>query len=268
VAQKLVTYIFADFAARRELVHTWVYHEYVASPATRYPQLIEALLRALRALDPSNRAFNALIVEIPILPEEVWTMMCDYSTSRERVTLGLSTLRDLVVWRPPARKKYVPLPPVSLSLLTTSFRGLSLLLDYTHHEDDAIRSPAIRLVANQLYPLPALTQDIVDHACEMLRSLAPARSDSEMPDAELAQDAEMQEADLKIKTEPGTDGEKRTENGERKAQESEDKKEGDGDKGEEKPGNEPQELFTEPQIQRKLFLYFALCTKKHDLLFG
>lgn len=106
VVQKLITYAFSDFNACRELLHTWIYHEFLASPTVRYPQLIEALLTALRTLEPTNRAFNALIVEIPVIPEEVWTMMCEYSTSRDRVTLGLSTLRDLVVWRPPVRERY------------------------------------------------------------------------------------------------------------------------------------------------------------------
>jgi symplekin len=105
MAQKLVTYVISDFGSRRELVHTWVYHEFISSPDKRYPQLVEALLAALRTLEPSNRAFNALIVEMPRLPEEVWTMMCEYSISRDRVTLGLSTLRDLVVWRPPLRDR-------------------------------------------------------------------------------------------------------------------------------------------------------------------
>ena len=107
MAQKLVTYVIADFTTRRELVHTWVYHEFISSPEKRYPQLVDALLAALRTLDPANRAFNALIVEMPRLPEEVWTMMCEYSTSHDRVTLGLSTLRDLVVWRPPLRDRFL-----------------------------------------------------------------------------------------------------------------------------------------------------------------
>ena len=98
----------------------------------------------------------------------------------------------------------------------------------------------------------------------MLRSLAPARieQDADMRDPD--QDVEMRET--KIKAEP-TDEEKSGEakaNGEKK-EDSEDKKiDGDGDK----PIRDVQEMFSEGQIQRKLFLYFALCTKKHDLLTG
>lgn len=105
MAQRLITYILADFPARREVAHTWITHEFLASPDDRYPQLLLAMLRTLQANDPTNRAFNSLIVEVPDLPEEVWDMMREYSTAVDRVTLGLSTLRDLVVWRPPVRDR-------------------------------------------------------------------------------------------------------------------------------------------------------------------
>lgn len=125
------------------------------------------------------------------------------------------------------------------------YSGLNLLLDYTHHEDENIRSPAIRLVANQLYPLPALTQFIVEHAVSQLNSIATAPKDS---------DVAMEESTepVKIKAEPSEEG-KPDENG------AEGKKEGEADE---------KEIFTEGEIQRKLFLYFALCTKKHELLTG
>ena len=90
----------------------------------------------------------------------------------------------------------------------------------------------------------------------MLRTLARAEQDIDMRDAD-------QDGDAKIKPEPIDEGkaDEGKENGERK---DEDKKMEDG----EKASKEPQEMFTDAQIQRKLFLYFALSTKKHDLLAG
>jgi hypothetical protein len=107
-------------------------------------------------------------------------------------------------------------------------------------------------------------QAIVDYAIAMLRSLAPPRTEQ---DGE--KDVEMRDADqdteVKVKAELNEEKEKSDElkeNGQKK--DHEDKTTEDG----EKVIREPQEMFTEGQIQRKLFLYFALCTKKHDLLAG
>lgn len=131
--------------------------------------------------------------------------------------------------------------------------GLNLLLEYTHHEDENIRSPAIRLVANQLYPLPALTQAIVEHASAQLSSVATTDGEKDADN-----DVTMQDGDsVKIKSEPTSEESKSDENG------AEGKKE-----GEEDAEKEAKEVFAEAEIQRKLFLYFALCTKKHELLTG
>lgn len=94
------------------------------------------------------------------------------------------------------------------------------------------------------------------HAITMLRTLSPARTeqDAEMRDAD-------QDTDMKIKAEPSDEDKAESKaNGEKK-EESDEKKD-------EEKLREPQEMFSEGQIQRKLFLYFALCTKKHDLLTG
>ncbi len=108
-----------------------------------------------------------------------------------------------------------------------------MLLEYTNHEEEVVRSPAIRLVANQLYPLQALTESVLEYAFSMLQSLVSTNppEDNKLDEGKadkLKEDTEMTE-DAPEKSTGARD-------------------------------------VSEAVIQRKLFLYFALCTKKHELL--
>lgn len=71
------------------------------------------------------------------------------------VTLGLSTLRDIILYR------------------TEDFeQALDILLYYTQFEVEAIRSPAIRLVTNKLFGnKEELTQKIETFGISSLHSL-------------------------------------------------------------------------------------------------
>ena len=71
----------------------------------------------------------------------------------EQRTLGLIALRDIIMNRPQERDVC-----------------LALVLRCTVHADDALRSKAIRMVVNQLHPLPYCGQQIDSFATERLQS--------------------------------------------------------------------------------------------------
>ncbi|XP_004349446.2 hypothetical protein CAOG_02696 [Capsaspora owczarzaki ATCC 30864] len=140
----MVEYIVENVRARMELAFGWLCHEYLGGggplaarlrgrlpgrglkrPAVddnssdaegitltravplprRYTRCLMALLHALREkLDVRDRLFTRIVIEAPAFTPEVLDLVLEYCTDSERSMLGLSTLHDLVLYRPPLRK--------------------------------------------------------------------------------------------------------------------------------------------------------------------
>jgi exodeoxyribonuclease V gamma subunit len=81
------------------------------------------------------------------------------AASMEQCTLGLITLRDVVMHRQAERTAC-----------------LTLVLRCTVHADDVLRGKAIRMVVNQLHPLPFAAPEIESFASERLESVAQLNS--------------------------------------------------------------------------------------------
>ena len=111
-----------------------------------------------------DRALPQLFVDAPALPAAAlgvleWLVgLADEASaepaSLEQRTLGLITLRDIVMHRAPERAAC-----------------LQLVLRCTVHSDDALRSKAIRMVINQLHPLPFCVPDVEQYASDRLASV-------------------------------------------------------------------------------------------------
>jgi hypothetical protein len=256
---RLLTYIVADLQANKELAQSWLCQEYAASRDSRYPHIFSLLVQQLKdqPWDPKDKSLSELIVELPALLDSVWDLLCDYTTSNQenshKVTLGLSALRDLTVWRPQERA-----------------RALTLLLSYTHHEDEHVRSPAVRLVANQLYPLPALTQSIEENALEAVRTLTtvqiatPDGKDAGKEDGKDAGKEDGKDAgkeDGKDEAKDGMTDSAPTDGASDVPIKAEDIKMEDAD-----TAAAPTITWTEEQLQHHMHLFFALSTKNHELL--
>ena len=126
-----------------------------------------------------DRALPLLFVDAPVLPaaaleELAWLVGLTEQagaepTSLEQRTLGLITLRDVVMHRQQERAAC-----------------LALVLRCTVHSDDALRGKSIRMVVNQLHPLPFAARDIEHFASERLDSLAQLTADEAAMDDEAA----------------------------------------------------------------------------------
>ncbi|KAF2072163.1 hypothetical protein CYY_006522 [Polysphondylium violaceum] len=158
----------------------------------------------------------------------------------EWITLGLSTLRDLVFWRPTVRSKC-----------------LTYLLDFAVHLDDDLRMPSIRLVTNQLYCKSALAETIQLFAKSQILDLTAFNQDSilSQEDAPVAKPKEI-DASAQDQLESPKDQEMM---------------------GQEQPvdiDEENQDILNQLKkeskiikyIERKLFLFYSLCTKNHSLI--
>ncbi|KAJ4850033.1 hypothetical protein Tsubulata_040849 [Turnera subulata] len=214
--------------------------------ASVYDMFLLTVAQTLRdSFPPSDKSLSRLLGEAPYLPKSVLDLLESLccpgnidkgekeSQSGDRVTQGLSTVWSLILQRPPIREVC-----------------LKIALQSAVHQLEEVRMKAIRLVANKLYPLASIAQQIEVFAKETLLSIAN-------DDAIQSQDNEGSTLELQK----------------------------DSDLG--KPENEHQSTsaiskdvssttlqsstsqtvssLSIPEAQRCLSLYFALCTKKHSL---
>lgn len=55
------------------------------------------------ALDPKDRTFARFLMDVPELTTQSLAVVQEYCHSEERMPLGISTLRDMVLYRPAVR---------------------------------------------------------------------------------------------------------------------------------------------------------------------
>ncbi|KAH0895429.1 hypothetical protein HID58_044997 [Brassica napus] len=191
--------------------------------ASAYESFLVAVAEALRdSFPPSDKSLSKLLGDSPFLPKSVLKLLesfcCPESgdkvekdlPSGDRVTQGLSAVWSLILTRPGIRNDC-----------------LKIALQSAVHPLEEIRMKAIRLVANKLYSLSFITQQIEEFAKDKLFSVVSCIS-SERGGAEtLSKDC------VKPVSGEGMDS--------------------------------SLEATSVTEAQRCLSLYFALCTKKHAL---
>lgn len=140
----------------------------------------ETLSRLLKSLESSplfgtaaaasssrQNLYSRFLLDIPLLTPAVFQSIdgCVYDPARS--VIGLSTLRDLILYRPPVRAQ-----------------SLDLLLSYTWKPDQAkLRNQSIRLVVNHLFtPNAHLRAPIIDHAHHLLDALALPQTLEDLPE--------------------------------------------------------------------------------------
>lgn len=154
-----------------------------ANGGAAYDALLEAAAKGLlERLPPTSRALPRVLMEAPALPASIFKLLkslcaggeADRQSGGERSTLGLSTLRDLVLHRPPVRQ-----------------RCLMVCLEAAVGTDDAVRSKAIRLISNKLFPEEHLVGIIEAFA---LQAMADASKKGAAPDVGAEESEEAAEA--------------------------------------------------------------------------
>ncbi|KAL6520910.1 hypothetical protein OROGR_017479 [Orobanche gracilis] len=191
-------------------------------------QVAETLMVSFPA---SDKSLSRLLGEVPYLPKSIFEMLehlCSPGTSDnddkelhggDRVTQGLSTVWSLMLLRPPIRDAC-----------------LKIALKSTVHHLEEVRMKAIRLVANKLYPLSSISEEIEAFAKQTLLLVL-------CDDQNLKKQADGTHAGLGDKI---PSKEISPENHQSSA-------------------SEHISSSTLAEVQRCMSLYFALCTKKHSL---
>ncbi|OWM81734.1 uncharacterized protein LOC116195754 [Punica granatum] len=212
--------------------------------ASAYEMLLLNVAEALRDSFPaSDKSLSRLLSEVPYLPESILKLLeqlCspdhagkpEESQSGDRVTQGLSAVWSLILLRPPMCDAC-----------------LKIALQSTIHPLEEVRMKAIRLVANKLYPLSSISQQIEDFAKDTLlsvtSSVASDKVENERSHAESLKDSVIER------------GPEEHLIGDSSAK--------DVSSDTHQSSNIESLSNAVSEAHRCMSLYFALCTKKHAL---
>ncbi|KAI4331577.1 hypothetical protein MLD38_029754 [Melastoma candidum] len=207
-----------------------------------YETLLYNVAEAIKdAFLPSDKSLGKLLGEAPYLPQQVFKLLealcCPVTLDKpeesqigDRVTQGLSAVWGLILLRPPLRDSC-----------------LNIALQSAVHGSEEVRMKAIRLVANKLYPLAFLTQKIEDFAKDMLFSVANDSTPDDMMQ-EVSSAESLKNPLLEKPSDERTTVEAITEENSSDANQS-----------------SAAENMSISEVQRRMSLFFALCTKRHSL---
>ncbi|GAB2262628.1 hypothetical protein Droror1_Dr00003625 [Drosera rotundifolia] len=223
-----------------------------------YDMFLLKVAEAVRDSFPaSDKSLSRLLGEVPYLPKSTFELLqclCSPTESindekelhgGDRVTQGLTVVWNLIMLRPALRDGL-----------------LKIALQSAVHHMEEVRQKAIRLVANKLYPLSPLSQQIEEFAEEMLRN---AVIDTKIVDAAdgAKSSGEVQKVQFLDKSDEhlSLNSEVTEQSKEQPLMEVQSKDNVDG-----AASDTSNSSIHVSEAWRCMSLYFALCTKKHSLL--
>ncbi|KMZ75469.1 putative Symplekin [Zostera marina] len=202
--------------------------------ASDYDKFLLTVAESLLELFPSSdKSLSRLLCEVPYLPKSVLKLLenlcCPKSNENIKKDFqgGDRVTQGLIaVW-----SLILHRPPNRETCLKI------VLQSATHHSEE-IRMKAIRLVANKLFPMSSIAQKIEDFANEMLLAAVNELFESEVTGTDDSTVGSHKDA--------GIEKENKTSANEISC--------------------DTVHLTSITEVQRRMSLYFALCTKKHSLL--
>ncbi|KAF2323897.1 hypothetical protein GH714_003802 [Hevea brasiliensis] len=196
----------------------------------------------------SDKSFSRLLGEVPVLPESALTLLDDLCyrdvldshgkevRDGERVTQGLGAVWGLILGRPNNRQAC-----------------LDIALKCAVHSQDDIRAKAIRLVANKLYQLNYIADNIEQFATKMILSAVDQRTS----DTELSQSGSTDQREGEVGSqETSVSGSQLSDTGNCETNTAR------GAQGVVQSAS----TMSLSEAQRLVSLFFALCTQKPTLL--
>lgn len=246
-------HVVSDYQQQKghELVLHVLYHLYALADyssvdssscsATLYEQFLLAVANSLLdTLPATDKSLSRLFGEVPFLPDSALKLLENLCYSDvfdsngielrdvERVTQGLGAVWSLILGRPNNREAC-----------------LGIALKCAVHSQDDIRGKAIRLVANKLFQLSYITESIEQYARSMLLSAVDQR-------------ASQTQSSQPRSTTQGTEGEDNSQLSEAGTS--------DIDTKNAESVTQSASSVSSAEAQRLISLFFALCTKKPNLL--
>ncbi|KAJ3505780.1 hypothetical protein NLJ89_g7237 [Agrocybe chaxingu] len=165
--QTLCEYIIADFPARVRLATTWMneewYNDQIRQIQERdwrpnYETWLNQIMASYQTiLDGKDKTFARFLLDLPSIPTDVLDLLrdlCTDNSSSDRMQVGFTTLRGIVIQRPSLRME-----------------AISVLLELTTHPEKRIRGAAINTVRHWVPHTPPMDGMVRDFALQMLRKL-------------------------------------------------------------------------------------------------
>ncbi|KAF8661382.1 hypothetical protein AX16_001475 [Volvariella volvacea WC 439] len=162
----LCNYIMDDFPSRVRLATTWMneewYNDQIRAGEKGWQPNYETWLNQIVAsyqtlFDGKDRTFSRFLLDLPTIPSDVLGLLrelCIDSTSSDRMQVGFTTLRGLVIQRPSLRAD-----------------ALTVLLELTTHPEKKTRMAAINTVKLWVPHTQPMSSTIQEFALQMLRKL-------------------------------------------------------------------------------------------------
>ncbi|KIK09035.1 hypothetical protein K443DRAFT_672073 [Laccaria amethystina LaAM-08-1] len=165
--QTLCDYIMTDFPSRIRLATTWMNEEWYNDRIrcekdpdwrTNYDTWLNQIVASYQTLlDGKDRTFSRFLLDLPTIPSDVLGLLrdlCVDSSSPDRIQVGFTTLRGLVIQRPSLRDD-----------------ALKILLELTTHPERKTRGAAINTVKLWVPNIQPMDMMIRTFALQMLRKL-------------------------------------------------------------------------------------------------
>lgn len=178
----LQEFIQEEIRSRYDLLMSWLYQEYASSEGEgmhedselrqSYSDCLLNLMDGLYSkLDPKDKLFTRILLDIPALTDGAVMAVRMYCEDLERLQVGFSTLRELILKRPATQEQL-----------------LQTLLELTTNEKEQVRVQAIHS-AKKLHTRPELAESIEKYALSSLQQLLadhPPAPEGLDPDIEVA----------------------------------------------------------------------------------
>ncbi|XP_066025867.1 symplekin [Pocillopora verrucosa] len=178
----LQEFIQEEIRSRYDLLMSWLYQEYASSEIEgidedsdlrqSYSDCLLNLMDGLYAkLDPKDKLFTRILLDIPALTDGAVMAVRMYCEDLDRLQVGFSTLRELILKRPATQEQL-----------------LQTLLELTTNEKEQVRVQAIHS-AKKLHTRPELAESIEKYALTSLQQLLadhPPAPEGLDPDIEVA----------------------------------------------------------------------------------
>ncbi|KAJ3010602.1 hypothetical protein HKX48_007312 [Thoreauomyces humboldtii] len=272
----VVDNLLEDFKNRHELAVTWLHHLWVedeqrsqqaaasdVAPApSEYQKWFHVILNHIVDKFPAkDKTFAKFLIDVPEVPAAaIDTVVKQQCESEDRMQLGLFTLQGLINHRPAVREQ-----------------TLHMLMSYATHPLKLTRATAIVMCKRFFGDHRAITPEIeafASNCVNQLKGPPPSpppvvKEEEPMEVVDPATDAAKNEA-AKVEAAPAPDAVDAVDE-DRKREEvkpvDDAMEETTTEIKDEESVNASPGVWSEADVVRHLELYYALCSKKHDLLF-
>ena len=101
----LVEQLASQFHAKYPFAIQWLYHLAVKRDRNLYQDVLRMFLQKLRIkLSSTDKIFTQFIINLPVITDDALKTVKKYAAG-DRITLGLSTMRDIILYRPKHSKE-------------------------------------------------------------------------------------------------------------------------------------------------------------------